>query len=357
MIQSKTYQDELNAYVLNNKKLFRAFANKTFLITGAAGLIGSYMVDLLLIANEMLDTGCRVYAVDMDEARLNQRFPATYADAVKCFALDVNRDALSFDLADYVIHAASNISPLDYATKPVDTIRTNSIGTDRLIQLSIQLGAKRFLFCSSVEAYGQNNGDTDDFAETYSGYVDCNTLRAGYPSAKRCSEALCNAYAAQDPAFDFVIGRIGRIYGPTIIEGDAKAPSQFINNAVLGENIVMKSDGMQQYSYAYVGDCAMALFCILLYGSHGEAYNIADPNGKILLKQFAEYCAAAGGTQVVYQAPTVVEQKGYSKITKATMNTDKLARLGWKAQYSTQEGIERTVQYIKEIRGGSGCKN
>ncbi len=357
MICSGKYKNELHDYVENNVKLFQSFENTNIIITGAAGLIGSYMADLLIIANDVLGIHCRVYAVDIDGERLNQRFPNRYENVVKCLTLDINSDALPIGSADFIIHAASNTSPLDYATKPVDTIRTNIIGTDRLIQYARQFGAKRFLFCSSVEAYGQNNGDTDDFTETYSGYVDCNTLRAGYPSAKRCSEALCNAYAAQDPVFDFVIARIGRIYGPTIIEGDAKAPSQFINNAVAGDNIVMKSNGMQQYSYAYVGDCAIALFFVLLYGSKGEAYNVADPNAKILLKQFAEYCALAGGSEVVYEAPTAIEQKGYSKITKATMNTEKLTGLGWKAQYPTKEGIERTVQYIREIRGGSGCRS
>ncbi len=351
MIASENYKEELKNYVAENETLFSALKDKRILVTGAAGLIASYMLDLVITANEVLGTGCVAYAVDLDGERLKKCFPPEYDNTVKCMALDVNEAEIEVAAVDYVIHAASNTSPRDYALKPVDTMRTNIIGTDHLIKYAIKAGAKRFVCCSSVEAYGRNNGDTDEFAEDYSGYVDCNTLRAGYPSAKRAAEALCNAYQAQYEAFDFVTGRIGRIYGPTVIEGDAKAPSQFIGNAVNGENIVMKSDGMQEYSYAYVGDCAIAMFYIMLLGKRGEAYNIADPASKIKLKDFAEYSAAAGGTCVVYEVPTEIEKKGYSKITKATMNVEKLLSLGFCAKYPAKEGIKKTVAYLKQIRG------
>ena len=349
MIFATGYTEELQRYVADNEEVFKGLSGARVFISGAAGLIGSYVIDLLIASNCLLNTGVMAYAVDKNGALLEQRFPDTYADTVRRLVLDVNVDDFTGVKADYVIHAASNTSPIDYATKPVDTIQTNVIGTDRLIQFALSVGAKRFLFCSSVEAYGANNGDVDKFTETYSGYVDCNTLRAGYPSAKRVSEALCNAYMAQYMDFDFVTARIGRIYGPTVIEGDAKAPSQFINNAVEGQPIVMKSDGMQQYSYGYVGDCAMALLFILLKGEKGQAYNVADPGSCVLLRDFAQAAAKAGHTETTFVVPTAVEAAGYSKITKATMDTTKLESLGWRAMYAMQQGVDRTVAYLKEI--------
>ena len=351
MIFANGYTEELQRYVADNEPLFQSLAGSRVFVSGAAGLIGSYVIDLLITSNRLLNTGITAYAVDKNRALLEQRFPDAYADTVKRVIADVNADTFTALEADYVIHAASNTSPIDYATKPVDTIQTNVMGTDRLIQFALSVGVKRFLFCSSVEAYGANNGDVDKFTETYSGYVDCNTLRAGYPSAKRVSEALCNAYMAQYDTFDFVTARIGRIYGPTVIEGDAKAPSQFINNAVEGEPIVMKSDGMQQYSYGYVGDCAVALLFILLKGEKGQAYNVADPGSCVLLRDFAQAAATAGQTEITFVVPTAVETAGYSKITKATMDTTKLEALGWRAVYATQEGVGRTVAYMRELKG------
>lgn len=348
MLQTTRYQEELEAYVQENRTLFTRFANKSLLITGAAGLIGTYLIDLIITANRLLRTGIRVYAVDKAEKRLRQRFPEAYDDTVTHCVLDVNADDIPVSYADYVIHAASNTSPLDYAQKPIETMRTNMIGTDRMLQYCVRVQAKRFLFCSSVEAYGRNNGDVSAFTEDYSGYVDCNSLRAGYPSAKRASEALCNAYAKEYPdIIDFVIGRIGRIYGPTVIAGDTKAPTQFIGNAVQGQNIVMKSNGLQEFSYGYVGDCAIALLLILIDGASSEAYNIADGES-VLLKRFAAEAAAAGGTQVVFEQFSALEAAGYSKITNAVMSIDKLAALGYRPRFTVAEGIARTVAHLKE---------
>ncbi len=352
MLFLRDYQKELQNYVTDNNALFSAFSEKNVFITGAAGLIGSYIIDLIVTSNDLFNTNIKVFAADKDAKLLNERFPDTYSNSVKKFILDVNEDDIPIEYADYVIHAASNTSPTDYATKPIATMRTNIIGTDRLLSHFCNKGIRRFMFCSSVEAYGQNNGDVDEFTEDYSGYVNCNTLRAGYPSAKRASEALCNAYAEEYKDFDFVIARIGRIYGPTVIPGDSKAPTQFIMNAVRGENIVLKSAGTQEFSYGYVGDCATAMLYILANGQNGDAYNIADPNSRIFLRDFAQSCAEAGNTVLIAGEPTEAEKAGYSKITKAVMNTDKLSALGWNAKHNVRNGVLRTVNYLKEILKG-----
>ncbi len=352
MLFSKNYSCELKNYVVDTKDVFCAMSDKSVFITGAAGLIGSYLIDLIITSNEILGTNITVYAADKNEQLLNVRFPDKFNNTVKKIVFDVNEDVIPIDYADYVIHAASNTSPTDYATKPIATMRTNIIGTDRLLAHFCDKGIKRFMFCSSVEAYGQNNGDVDEFFEDYSGYVDCNTLRAGYPSAKRASEALCNAYAKENNNFDFVIARIGRIYGPTVILGDSKAPTQFIMNAVKGEDIILKSAGTQEFSYGYVGDCATAMLYILIKGEISNAYNIADPSSRVLLRDFAQSCASAGDKMLVTGEPNAAEKAGYSKITKAVMNTDKLAALGWTAKYNVSEGVLRTVNYLKELTGG-----
>lgn len=349
MLKLKEYKLEVLDYVLGNESLLRELSEKSLFISGAAGLIGSYLIDLLVIANERYGLKLKICACDRDEGLLNSRF-AGMGGTVGCLPIDVCSGTLPEEHFDYVIHAASNTSPVDYATKPIDTIWTNVFGGKRLLDFSVSCRAKRFLFCSSVEAYGRNNGDTDFFTEDYSGYVDCNTVRANYPASKRCVEALCNAYAAENPSFEFVSARIGRFYGPTVIAGDAKAPSQFIGNAVRGEDIVMKSDGTQLYSWGYVGDCATALLTILLKGKAGEAYNVADPASCAQLRDFAKYAAEAADVNVVFAMQSEVEQTGYSKITKATLNVDKLCRLGWTAQYHLPDGIERTVAYLRELQ-------
>lgn len=351
MLFIQEYQNELEEYVCENKSLFQTFQRQKILITGAAGLIGSYIADLFITANKLLHTETTVYAIDKNESLLHERFGEDSDHTVISAALDVNYDTIPFQSPDYVIHAASNTSPLDYALQPVSTIQTNVIGTDRLLRFSVEQKIKKFVFCSSVEAYGRNNGDIDEFDETYSGYVDCNSLRAGYPSSKRAGEALCNAYYEEHPELSFVIARIGRIYGPTVIPGDAKAPSQFIENAVNGKDIILKSRGTQEFSYGYVGDCAIALLTLIQKGKTGEAYNIADPKSRIRLYDFAGSAAKAGGSQIIFQTPSATETAGYSKIDKAVMSTSKITSLGWQAKYHTDEGIARTVRILQKQRG------
>ena len=348
MIKSDLFIEELNEYVSFQKGVLEKLDKRRVLVSGAAGLIGSYLIDLLIVAKRNLGIDVKVFAVDRNADLLKARFSAEYADVVECFAIDICKEALPDREVDFVIHAASNTSPYDYANKPIDTIKTNIFGTDILCRYAIEHHAKRFLFCSSVEAYGRNNGDVDAFKEDYSGYVDCNTVRANYPAAKRCSEALLNAYAAEYPDFEFVTARIGRFYGPTVIRSDSKAPSQFIKNAVNNESIVLKSAGTQLFSWGYVGDCATALLTILAKGERGNAYNVADPGSCRMLKDFAGIAAQSGNGKLEFVEQTATEKAGYSKVDKATLDMSKLEALGWSAIHHLETGIPRTVKYLRE---------
>ena len=189
----------------------------------------------------------------------------------------------------------------------------------------------------------------DKFEESYLGYIDCNTVRAGYPESKRLSESLCNAFSAQNGQ-DFVIGRFSRVYGPTMGIDDSKAIAQFIRKAAAGEDIVLKSEGNQLYSYTYVVDAAVAALYLLLYGKSGEAYNVADENSEITLKELAGILAEAAGSRVVFELPDAVEKAGYSTATKALLDTKKINELGWRAQTPIKEGLEKTVQILRDCR-------
>jgi nucleoside-diphosphate-sugar epimerase len=189
------------------------------------------------------------------------------------------------------------------------------------------------------------------FSEDYCGYIDSNTLRAGYPESKRCGEALCQAYIrAMD--MDIVIPRLTRSYGPTMLMSDTKAISQFIRKGIAGEDIVLKSAGNQLYSYTYVADAVSGLLTILLIGEKGEAYNIADTASDLTLKDLAELIASFAGKKVVFELPDDVESAGYSKATKARLDGSKLRGLGWKPFYDISEGMTRNLQILKDLQQG-----
>jgi nucleoside-diphosphate-sugar epimerase len=204
------------------------------------------------------------------------------------------------------------------------------------------------VFLSSVEIYGENRGDTEKFSEDYCGYIDPNTLRAGYPESKRTGEALCQAYIAEK-GVDAVILRLSRVYGATMSDDDSKAISQFIRNAVNKENIVLKSSGEQLFSYAFIADAATALLHTMLNGETGSAYNVASDRSDITLKDVASTLAKIAGVDVVFDLPNAVEAKGFSKATKACLNTERLKKAGWESRYEMNSGLDLTVKILKEL--------
>ena len=148
---------------------------------------------------------------------------------------------------------------------------------------------------------------------------------------------------------DIVIPRPTRSYGPNLLKSDTKALTQFLTKAVNGEDVVLKSEGKQYYSYQYVADTVAGIFTIMLDGEKGEAYNIADESSDIRLKDLASYIAAYVGKDVVFEIPDQVEASGYSTATKARLDGSKLRSLGWKPKYSIKEGLERTIDVLKVL--------
>lgn len=323
--------------------------DKSIMISGATGLIGSFLIDVLMYRNKNKLGRHKVIALGRNEEKAKKRFGDYFEkDSFKFISCDINNlsEVEKLPVVDYVFHAASNTHPAAYATDAIGTITTNIIGTYNLLEFASKHKVERFLFASTVEVYGENQGDTDAFDESYCGYIDCNTLRAGYPESKRAGEALCQAYIKQKD-MDIVIPRLSRTYGPTMLMSDTKAVSQFIKNGLNNENIVLKSEGTQFYSYSYVADAVSAIFFILLNGTKGEAYNISDEMSDITLRDLAKLIADYSKTKVVFELPDAIESAGYSKATKAILKNNKLKSIGWEANYSMEEGIKRTIEILK----------
>ena len=326
------------------------FHERSVLISGATGLVGSFLTDVLMYKNTE-GLSCRVYALSRNAGRAAERFSRWKEDPFLQFiSYDINQPLVRDDLGtvDYILHLASNTHPMQYSTDPIGTITTNIIGLQNMLDFACIHNARRFAFASSNEIYGENRGDTEMFTEEYCGYINCNTMRAGYPESKRCGEALCQAYKAQK-GLDVVIPRLTRSYGPTMLMSDTKAISQFIRKGIAGEDIVLKSAGTQYYSYTYVADAVSGLLTVLLKGQNGEAYNIADEASDIMLKDLAAIIARTAGREVVFELPDAVEAAGYSTATKARLDGSKLKELGWKPRYDMKTGLEQTISILKSI--------
>ena len=130
---------------------------------------------------------------------------------------------------------------------------------------------------------------------------------------------------------------------------DTKAASQFLLKAVADEDIVLKSDGNQFFSYCHVADAVSGILTCLLRGQPGQAYNVADTSCDISLKDLAQIVASTVGRNVIFGTSGDVESRGFSRAEKAVMDGSRLAELEWKPLYSISEGVARTVTILKEI--------
>lgn len=348
--ENKEYIEDV-CYIADFDLPWKKLQNKIVLISGATGLIGSCFVDVIMKRNETMGMNCKVYVLGRNEIRAKERFYyCLNSDLFEFISYDVNKPFMRNDIeiVDYVLHLASNTHPMQYSTNPIETITTNIFGTYNMLEFARKHNTIRSVVISSNEIYGENRGDVEKFDELYCGYIDSNTMRAGYPESKRCSETLCQAYINQEN-MDIVIPRLTRSYGPTMLLSDTKAISQFIRKGIVGENIVLKSTGEQYYSYIYVADAVSGLLTVLLKGECGGAYNIADDKSDIILKDLAEIVAEYTNKQVIFELPDKIEMEGYSKATKARLDSKKLQKLGWRAKYDIKNGIERTIRILKQI--------
>lgn len=314
------------------------------LITGATGLIGSCLVEVLM---SRPNRDYRLFAMGRNVERMKKLFSQYEGDSnFKPIYGDVVLQLPIEESFHYIVHAASGAAPNDFTTRPVEVMKANINGVINLIEYGLKHNMRRFLYISSGEVYGE--GDGRFFTEEYSGYVDSINPRSCYPSSKRAAETLCVSYADEYGA-DVVIARPCHIYGPHFTESDNRVFAQFIRNVLRNEDIVMKSKGEQFRSWCYVVDSVSAILHILLNGKSCDAYNIADKNSNISIKDLAEMIAKIGGCKVIVKIPEEVESKGFNVVRKSVFITDKLETLGWDIHGMMCEKLVNTIEMAKII--------
>ena len=312
------------------------------LVTGGTGLIGSCLVDNLMM-NPYKDY--QVFAMGRNQKRANSLFNRFKDDPTFHLLLGDVTEPLHCDVPfHFIIHAASNGSPNFFINHPVEVMKSNLNGVSALIEYGLRHDMKRFLYVSTGEVYGVNDAMVLD--ENSYGYVDILNTRSCYPSSKRAAETLAMCYASEYGA-DVVVARPCHTYGPHFTESDNRVYAQFIRNVLNSQDIVMKSAGTQYRSWCYVEDCVNALLYILLKGKSGEAYNIADKSSVVTIRELAEMIAHIAGRKVVMQLPSDYEKKEFTPIKRAVFDTSKIEALGWSISGTMEDKLRETITVCK----------
>lgn len=335
--EHELYKEDIRR--LQSVKGIDTLRGKRFLITGATGMVGTMLVDVLMSLEDV-----KIYAVGRNKGKAAERLGEYYDTTRFTFIEQDVCTPLPDITVDYIIPLASNTHPLAYSQYPIETMLTNIKGIEHALELAIRCHAK-LIYPSTVEVYGNARG-TDIFTEDYTGQLNLATSRACYTESKRTAEALCQSYIAEKGA-RVSIARLCRIFGPTMLMSDSKASSQFIKKAIDGEDIVLKSEGKQYFSYTYVADAVAGLLTVLLHGENGTAYNVSSEKTNVHLRDFAQMCADYNGRQIVFDLPSEDEAKGYSIATQAIMSNERIKSIGFTPQYEMSDAVRRTIEILK----------
>ena len=272
------YQEDLqNILSLEGLKNIQG---KTFLITGATGMVGVMLIDALMALGNV-----KVIAVGRNREKAKSRLGEYFEnDNFEFLVQDVCLPFPNNLDVDFIIPAASNTHPLAYSKYPIETILINVKGAENALELASKCNAT-VVYTSTNEIYG-NAIANEVFTEDYNGKLNLSNARSCYNESKRTAESLCQSYIVEKNVH-VKIARLCRIFGPTMLESDSKASSQFIKKAINNEDIVLKSEGNQYFSYTYVADAVIGLLQVLLHGEIGVAYNVSSEKTNIHLKDFA----------------------------------------------------------------------
>lgn len=326
---------------------FEEFRNRSFVITGATGLVGSLLVRALMYCDRVHDLGLKVYAV----VRNVEKAKAIFGEeaAPEYIVADLAKDEItcSFD-CDHVIHAAAVTTSKLMVADPVGTIRTAIDGTEKMLKLAVSKKARSFVYISSMEIYGQpkTEGKT---AEKDLGYVDIGSVRSCYPEGKRMCECLCNAYAAQY-GLNVKSARLAQTFGAGILPTENRVFAQFARSAMNGEDIVLHTTGESEGNYVYTADAIRGILMLLVRGESGEAYNIANEESHTTIRGMAELVAdkiAGNSIKVVLDIPEDSSSLGYAPPVKMWLDASKMEALGWKATVGMEEAYRRMISWMR----------
>ncbi|TGL60287.1 SDR family oxidoreductase [Leptospira ognonensis] len=306
---------------------------KRILITGGAGFIGSHLCERLLnegnevIALDNFHTGRKQ---NLAHLLSNPRFELIRHDITDPIKLEV----------DQIYNMACPASPVHYQSNPIKTIKTNVIGMTNMLGLAKRVGA-RILQASTSEVYG--NPLEHPQKESYWGNVNTIGIRSCYDEGKRVAETLCFDYHRTNKV-DIRVIRIFNTYGPRMIPDDGRVVTNFIVQAIRGEDITIYGDGSQTRSFCYVDDLVNGIIKMMNTDNFIGPVNLGN-DGEFTVKELAELVIKEVGTKskIIYlPLPQDDPTRRKPDLTLAR------AKLEYTPTVPLVEGIKKTIEYFKK---------
>ena len=326
------------------------FSNNTFLITGGTGLIGSTIIKGLLESNRLYNANITVIAAARNKEKLLSILDEYAADKNLIVILGDIRNKIEYKgTVDYIIHTASVTSSAAMVETPVEVIKTTVLGTINVLDFAVEHNVKSTVFLSSLEVYGVIDGRETGISERDLGYIDISSARSSYSEGKRISENICVAYA-KEYGQNVKIARLAQTVGSQVSDSDQRLFVQLAKCVIDNKDVVFHTAGETARNYCYITDAISAILLLLVKGTSGEAYNVANEQTYISAKGLAEMvCSTIAGNKIklLFDMPKDVSKFGYAPPSKVNMDCSKIRKIGWTPKVNLED------MYLRLIRGMS----
>lgn len=348
---SSIIRDDVGQIIGEMKASLNALSAQTILVTGAAGFLGSYFLDLLATLNDRKEISSPCFVIGMDNFRSGIRTRVEHLQGrgdVRLLSQDITTPKIFKERIDWIIHLASIASPTFYRQFPLETIDTNVNGTKHMLELA-RKGAKSMLYLSSSEIYGDPPSSEIPTKEDYRGNVSCTGPRACYDESKRMAETLCTTYHRQC-GVPVKIVRPFNVYGPGQRLDDKRVIPDLLSSVLKREPIVLYSNGKATRSFCYVRDAVRGMLRVLFSSSNGEAFNVGNDE-QISIGHLAEKIADVAAPPRVAVEYRTSHDTDYLIDNPQRRQPDltKLKSLNWKPEVCLADGLKRTIQSYREL--------
>ena len=326
------------------------FDGKTILVTGATGMLATYISYLLLYLREEKGIDLRLLALCRTKTKAEKTFQIFWDKPYfELLLQDISKPIQYEGKIDYIFHLAGNASPHFINTDPVGIVKSNMLGTFNVLELAKDKKTTKVLFASTREVYGKNEKD-DNLTETSFGTIDPMENRSCYPESKRAAETIFRSYYLQY-GVNFNALRIAHSYGPGMnLYGDGRVMADLMGNVVDGKDIELKSTGEALRAFCYITDAVSGIFYAALRGEPGEAYNLANETEEISIRDLAQMLVSLRknkNLKVVFNIPKT--NQGYCNYKRVSLCTKKIDKLGWQPKVGLEEGCLRTINSFLSI--------
>ena len=321
---------------------------KTIAVTGSTGLLGACMVRCLLALR--IEKGINLHVVaGVRNVQKAERMFGQVSDEISYYSYDFScfEPFAPAKKIDYIFHFAAPTASKDFVEYPVETMNTVYGGMQNLLSYAHQHGVSSMVLASTLEVYGTVTDDRRPLTEDMQGYLDPMATRSSYPLAKRAAEALCHNYA-DEYGVHVKVARLAQTFGAGVNGNDNRVFAQFAHSVMKNEDIILHTTGELSRCYCYTIDAVTAMLYILLRGKDGEAYNVANEDTYISIREMAELVASTFNPQSVKVVIQPQEGLGYSPTTKLRLATQRIQALGWKAHYGLKEMFRRLILSMEE---------